>query len=55
MVARDILLAELTGVRYHVAHLSTKHAVAMVSSRSREGFRSAARYARTTSRSPIPT
>ena len=29
MVARDILLAELTGVRYHVAHLSTKHAVAM--------------------------
>ena len=30
MVARDILLAELTGVRYHVAHLSTKHAVAMV-------------------------
>jgi dihydroorotase len=30
MVARDILLAEFTGVRYHVAHLSTKHAVAMV-------------------------
>ena len=30
MVARDILLAQLTGVRYHVAHLSTKHAVAMV-------------------------
>src|SRR6478735_3891557 len=30
MVARDILLAELTGARYHVAHLSTKHAVAMV-------------------------
>jgi dihydroorotase len=30
MVARDILLAELTGVRYHVAHLSTRHAVAMV-------------------------
>src|SRR5688572_1437581 len=30
MVARDILLAEMTGVRYHVAHLSTKHAVAMV-------------------------
>jgi dihydroorotase len=30
MVARDILLAELTGVRYHVAHLSTKHSVAMV-------------------------
>jgi dihydroorotase len=30
MVARDILLAQLTGVRYHVAHLSTKHAVGMV-------------------------
>jgi dihydroorotase len=30
MVARDILLAELTGVRYHVAHLSTKNAVSMV-------------------------
>ena len=34
MVARDILLAELTGARYHVAHLSTRHAVAMVSSQS---------------------
>ena len=30
MVARDMLLAELTGARYHVAHISTKHAVAMV-------------------------
>ncbi len=30
MVARDILLAELTGVRYHVAHLSTRRSVAMV-------------------------
>jgi dihydroorotase len=30
MVARDILLAEVTGARYHVAHLSTKHSVAMV-------------------------
>ncbi len=30
MVARDILLAELTGARYHVAHISTQHAVAMV-------------------------
>jgi dihydroorotase len=30
MVARDILLAELTGARYHVAHISTKRAVAMV-------------------------
>jgi dihydroorotase len=30
MVARDILLAEFTGVRYHVAHVSTRNAVAMV-------------------------
>jgi dihydroorotase len=30
MVARDLLLAELTGVRYHVAHISTHNAVAMV-------------------------
>jgi dihydroorotase len=30
MVARDLLLAELTGARFHVAHLSTAHAVAMV-------------------------
>ena len=27
MVARDLLLAELTGARYHVAHISTRHAV----------------------------
>ena len=40
MVARDILLAELTGARYHVAHLSTRHSVAMVAyakSRGPEG------------------
>jgi dihydroorotase len=30
MVARDILLAELTGARYHVAHISSRHAVEMV-------------------------
>ena len=30
MVARDLLLSELTGARYHVAHLSTKRSVAMV-------------------------
>jgi dihydroorotase len=30
MVARDILLAELTGCRFHVAHLSTRHSVEMV-------------------------
>jgi dihydroorotase len=30
MVARDILLADLTGVRFHVAHLSTRRSVEMV-------------------------
>src|SRR5438067_8073940 len=30
MVARDLLLAQLTGARYHVAHISTANAVAMV-------------------------
>ena len=30
MVARDILLAEITGARYHVAHISTGHSVEMV-------------------------
>jgi dihydroorotase len=30
MVARDLLLAELTGARYHVAHLSTRRSVEMV-------------------------
>jgi dihydroorotase len=30
MVARDLLLAELTGARYHVAHLSTQRSIAMV-------------------------
>ncbi len=30
MVARDLLLAQLTGARYHVAHISTANAVGMV-------------------------
>lgn len=30
MVARDILLSELTGARYHVAHISSRRAVEMV-------------------------
>jgi len=30
MVARDILLAEVTGARYHVAHISSRHSVQMV-------------------------
>jgi dihydroorotase len=38
MVARDILLAELTGARFHVAHLSTSRAVAMVGFAKRKGL-----------------
>lgn len=38
MVARDILLAEITGARYHVAHLSTKHAMAMVAFAKSKGL-----------------
>jgi dihydroorotase len=30
MVARDILLAELTGARFHIAHISSRHSVEMV-------------------------
>jgi len=30
MVARDLILAELTQVRYHVAHISTRYAIQMV-------------------------
>lgn len=30
MIARDLLLAEAAGVRYHVAHISTKRAVELV-------------------------
>ena len=37
MVARDILLAEVTGARYHVAHISTRHSVAMVAYRESAG------------------
>jgi dihydroorotase len=38
MVARDLLLAGLTGARYHVAHLSTRNAVAMVEHAKRLGL-----------------
>ena len=38
MVARDLLLAELTGARYHVAHISTRNAVAMVALRQARGL-----------------
>ena len=38
MVARDLLLAQLTGARYHVAHISTRNAVAMVEHARRSGL-----------------
>jgi dihydroorotase len=38
MVARDILLAELTGARYHVAHISAKNAVGMVEFAKQRGL-----------------
>jgi dihydroorotase len=37
MVARDLVLAELTGARYHVAHISTRNAVSMVEHARRQG------------------
>jgi dihydroorotase len=39
MVARDIILAEDTAGRYHVAHLSTARSLAMVRRAKAEGFR----------------
>jgi len=38
MVARDLVLAQLTGARYHVAHISTRNAVAMVQYARRQGL-----------------
>jgi dihydroorotase len=38
MVARDILLAELTGARYHVAHISSCHSVEMVTFAKQRGL-----------------
>lgn len=37
-IARDIALAELTGVRYHVQHLSTARGVAMVAEAKERGL-----------------
>src|SRR6266481_1710894 len=39
MVARDILLAEVTGARYHVAHISARHSVEMVGFAKSRGLR----------------
>ena len=38
MVARDLVLAELTGARYHVAHISTRNSVTMVEYARRQGL-----------------
>jgi dihydroorotase len=38
MVARDILLAEVTGARFHVAHISTRNAMAMVAYAKQQGL-----------------
>jgi len=38
MVARDLVLAQLTGARYHVAHISTRNAVTMVDYARRGGL-----------------
>src|SRR6186713_3437080 len=39
MVSRDLILAEVTGGKYHVAHLSTRRAVQMVRDAKRRGLR----------------
>ncbi len=38
MVARDLILTELTGCRYHVAHISSAHAVQMVAWAKQQGL-----------------
>jgi dihydroorotase len=39
LLARDLILAELTGARYHVAHLSTERGAQMVAEAKRRGAR----------------
>lgn len=39
LIARDIALAKLTGVRYHVQHLSTAEAVEMIADAKADGVR----------------
>ena len=38
MVARDILLSELTGARFHVAHISSRRSVELVADGKRRGL-----------------
>ncbi len=39
MVARDLILAEATGVHYHVAHISSRHSVEMVAAAKQRGLK----------------
>jgi dihydroorotase len=39
MVSRDLILAEMTGGKYHVAHLSTRRAVDMVRRAKAQGMK----------------
>jgi len=39
MVSRDLILAEVTGGKYHVAHLSTRRAVEMVRAAKAQGMK----------------
>ncbi len=39
MVARDLILAEVTGARYHVAHISSRHSVEMVARAKQRGLK----------------
>jgi len=38
MVARDILLAETSGARFHVAHISSRHSISMVQFAKKRGL-----------------
>lgn len=38
MVARDLILADVTGARYHVAHISSRHSVEMVARAKQRGL-----------------
>src|SRR5436309_13151506 len=39
MVSRDLILAQMTGGKYHVAHISTRHAVEMIRHANSRGLR----------------
>jgi len=53
IVARNILLAELTGARIHCQHLSAAGSVQLLREAKKRGIPFRAKPARTTSRSPM--